>query len=76
MSDQISLNADVRAESGKKFAKRLRYRGQLPAVVYGEECRACCLFCGLSRIGRFVEGARSQCDYFAECGRYEPEYYY
>ena len=37
MSDQVSLNVDVRAESGKKFAKRLRYRGQLPAVVYGED---------------------------------------
>lgn len=37
MSDQVSLNADVRTESGKKFAKRLRYRGQLPAVVYGED---------------------------------------
>ena len=36
MSDQISLSVDVRTESGKKFAKRLRYRGQLPAVVYGE----------------------------------------
>ena len=37
MSDQVSLNADVRTESGKKFAKRLRYRGQLPAIVYGED---------------------------------------
>ncbi len=36
MSDQISLNVDVRAKSGKKVAKQLRYRGQLPAVVYGE----------------------------------------
>ena len=36
MSDQISLKVDVRTESGKKFAKHLRYRGQLPAVVYGE----------------------------------------
>ena len=36
MSDQVSLNADVRTESGKKIAKQLRYRGQLPAVVYGE----------------------------------------
>ena len=36
MSDQISLKVDVRTASGKKFAKRLRYRGQLPAVVYGE----------------------------------------
>ena len=36
MSDQVSLSVDVRAESGKKVAKRLRYRGQLPAVVYGE----------------------------------------
>ena len=36
MSDQISLKVDVRTESGKKFAKRLRYRGQLPAIVYGE----------------------------------------
>ena len=37
MSDQVSLNVDVRTESGKKFAKRLRYRGQLPAIVYGED---------------------------------------
>ena len=37
MSDQISLEVDVRTESGKKFAKRLRYRGQLPAIVYGED---------------------------------------
>ena len=36
MSDQVSLNVDVRTASGKKVAKRLRYRGQLPAVVYGE----------------------------------------
>lgn len=36
MSDQVSLNADVRTASGKKIAKQLRYRGQLPAVVYGE----------------------------------------
>ena len=36
MFDQVSLTVDVRAESGKKVAKRLRYRGQLPAVVYGE----------------------------------------
>ncbi|MCY3868290.1 MAG: 50S ribosomal protein L25 [Gemmatimonadetes bacterium] len=36
MSDQVSLNVDVRTESGKKVARRLRYRGQLPAVVYGE----------------------------------------
>jgi large subunit ribosomal protein L25 len=36
MSDQVSLNVDVRTEAGKKVAKRLRYRGQLPAVVYGE----------------------------------------
>ncbi len=36
MSDQISLSVDVRAKSGKKVAKQLRYRGQLPAVVYGE----------------------------------------
>ena len=36
MSDQISLNVDVRTASGKKVAKKLRYRGQLPAVVYGE----------------------------------------
>ena len=36
MSDQVSLNVDVRTASGKKAAKDLRYRGQLPAVVYGE----------------------------------------
>lgn len=36
MSDQVFLNVDVRTESGKKIARRLRYRGQLPAVVYGE----------------------------------------
>ncbi len=36
MSDQVSLNVDVRTDSGKKVAKRLRFRGQLPAVVYGE----------------------------------------
>ena len=36
MSDQVSLNVDVRTASGKKVAKKLRYRGQLPAVVYGE----------------------------------------
>ncbi len=36
MSDQVSLNVDVRTASGKKVAKRLRFRGQLPAVVYGE----------------------------------------
>ena len=36
MSDQVSLTVDVRTESGKKVAKQLRYRGQLPAVVYGE----------------------------------------
>ena len=36
MSDQVSLTADVRTASGKKVAKQLRYRGQLPAVVYGE----------------------------------------
>ncbi len=36
MSDQVSLSVDVRAKSGKKVAKQLRYRGQLPAVVYGE----------------------------------------
>ena len=36
MSDQVSLTADVRAESGKKVAKQLRFRGQLPAIVYGE----------------------------------------
>ena len=36
MSDQVSLNVDIRTESGKKVARRLRYRGQLPAVVYGE----------------------------------------
>ncbi len=36
MSDQVSLNVDVRTTSGKKAAKDLRYRGQLPAVVYGE----------------------------------------
>ena len=36
MSDQVSLNVDVRTASGKKAAKNLRYRGQLPAVVYGE----------------------------------------
>lgn len=40
MSDQVSLNVDVRTESGKKFAKRLRYRGQLPAVVYGENAES------------------------------------
>ena len=40
MSDQVSLNVDVRTESGKKFAKRLRYRGQLPAVVYGENAKS------------------------------------
>lgn len=37
MSDQVSLNVDVRTASGKKVAKRLRFRGQLPAVVYGED---------------------------------------
>jgi len=37
MSDQVSLNVDVRTESGKKVARRLRFRGQLPAVVYGED---------------------------------------
>ena len=36
MSDQVSLTVDVRTASGKKVAKRLRFRGQLPAVVYGE----------------------------------------
>lgn len=36
MSDQVSLNVDVRTEAGKKVAKKLRFRGQLPAVVYGE----------------------------------------
>ena len=40
MSDQVSLNVDVRTESGKKFAKRLRYRGRLPAVVYGENAES------------------------------------
>ena len=40
MSDQVSLSVDVRAESGKKVAKRLRYRGQLPAVVYGEDAES------------------------------------
>ena len=37
MSDQVSLTVDVRTASGKKVAKQLRYRGQLPAVVYGED---------------------------------------
>ncbi len=37
MSDQVSLSADVRTGAGKKVAKQLRYRGQLPAVVYGED---------------------------------------
>ncbi len=36
MSDLVSLNVDVRTKSGKKVAKQLRYRGQLPAIVYGE----------------------------------------
>ena len=36
MSDQVSLTVDVRTASGKKVAKALRYRGQLPAIVYGE----------------------------------------
>ncbi|MCY3680033.1 MAG: 50S ribosomal protein L25 [Gemmatimonadetes bacterium] len=36
MSDQVSLTVDVRTASGKKVAKKLRFRGQLPAVVYGE----------------------------------------
>ena len=36
-SDQVCLSADVRAGAGKKVAKQLRYRGQLPAVVYGED---------------------------------------
>lgn len=40
MSDQVSLTADVRTASGKKVAKQLRYRGQLPAVVYGEGAAA------------------------------------
>ena len=37
MSDQVSLMVDVRTASGKKAAKDLRFRGQLPAVVYGED---------------------------------------
>lgn len=37
MSDQVSLNVDVRTEAGKKVAKKLRFRGQLPAIVYGED---------------------------------------
>ena len=36
MSDQVSLTVDVRTASGKKIARQLRFRGQLPAVVYGE----------------------------------------
>ncbi|MBT5828977.1 MAG: 50S ribosomal protein L25, partial [Candidatus Latescibacteria bacterium] len=35
MSDQVVLKAEVRSESGKQAAKRLRSAGQLPAVVYG-----------------------------------------
>lgn len=35
MSDQVVLKAEVRSESGKQAAKRLRAVGKLPAVVYG-----------------------------------------
>ncbi len=37
MSDLLVLKAEARTEKGKKIAKRLRFEGKLPAVVYGEQ---------------------------------------
>jgi large subunit ribosomal protein L25 len=35
MADTISLNASVRAETGKGAARKLRQAGSIPAVIYG-----------------------------------------
>lgn len=35
MSDNITLEASVRTEFGKGYARRLRAAGQIPAVIYG-----------------------------------------
>ncbi|OCG76600.1 50S ribosomal protein L25/general stress protein Ctc [Microbacterium sediminis] len=35
MSENFTLNADVRTEFGKGFARRLRAAGKIPAVIYG-----------------------------------------
>ena len=35
MSDNIQLNAEPRADSGKGASRRLRRTGLVPAVVYG-----------------------------------------
>ena len=35
--DYMTLSAEVRTESGKKFAKQLRAEGKLPAVMYNSK---------------------------------------
>jgi large subunit ribosomal protein L25 len=35
MSDNISLNAEPRSDSGKGASRRLRHQGLVPAIVYG-----------------------------------------
>ena len=35
MSDNISLNAEPRTDSGKGASRRLRHQGMVPAIVYG-----------------------------------------
>jgi len=37
MADTVVLNAEVRKDSGTKYAKVLRKSGKLPAVVYGHK---------------------------------------
>jgi len=37
MADTVVLNAEVRKDSGTKYAKVLRKNGKLPAVVYGHK---------------------------------------
>jgi len=35
MSDNITLNAESRSDSGKGASRRLRHKGMVPAIVYG-----------------------------------------
>ena len=35
MSDNITLNAEPRSDSGKGASRRLRHKGLVPAIVYG-----------------------------------------
>jgi large subunit ribosomal protein L25 len=58
MSTMTDLNATIRTETGKGFARRARMNGQVPAVVYGANSKVEALYCESKDIVKVLRSVR------------------